>query len=73
MSSKAGPQSPAIASPTPVPGVITYTVQAGDTLSKIAKEFEVDVEAIVEANDIEDPSLIRVGQVLVIPLAKPKE
>ena len=65
--------TPAIAAPTPVAGVVTYTVQAGDTLSKIAKEFEVTVEAIVEANDIEDVSLIRVGQVLVIPLTKPKE
>jgi LysM repeat protein/ribosomal protein L40E len=59
--------------PTSTPTVITYTVQAGDTLGKIAKEFGVTVEAIVEANDIEDPSLIQVGQVLVIPIAKPEE
>jgi len=71
-----GEPSPAT---TPVPthavttGVITYTVQAGDTLSQIAKEFGVTVEAIIEANDIEDPSLIQVGQVLVIPVAKPEE
>jgi len=52
---------------TPSGGVITYTVQAGDTLAKIAAEFGVTVEEIVEANDIEDPSLINVGQVLVIP------
>lgn len=65
--------TPAVATPTPVTGAITYTVQAGDTLGKIAKEFGVTVEAIVEANDIEDPSLIQVGQVLVIPVAKPEE
>jgi len=54
--------------PTPPPiAVITYTVQAGDTLGKIAAEFGVTVEEIIEANDIEDPSLINVGQVLVIP------
>jgi LysM repeat protein/tetratricopeptide (TPR) repeat protein len=63
----------AVATPTPVTGVVTYTVQAGDTLGQIAKEFGVTVEAIVEANDIEDPSLIQVGQVLVIPVAKPEE
>jgi LysM repeat protein len=52
---------------TPPYEVITYTVQAGDTLSEIAAEFGVTVDAIAEANDIEDPSLIRIGQVLVIP------
>jgi len=60
------------ATPTPEPtraltGFITYTVQPGDTLAKIAAEFGVTVEEIVEANEIEDPSLINVGQVLVIP------
>lgn len=58
-------ETPAMA--TPSPAVITYTVQAGDTLAKIAAEFGVTVEEITEANDIEDPSLISVGQVLVIP------
>jgi len=58
---------PVPAMTTPSPGAITYTVQPGDTLAKIAAEFGVTVEAIVEANEIEDPSLINVGQVLVIP------
>ena len=59
--------TPAMATPSPATGVITYTIQAGDTLGKIAAEFGVTVEALAEANDIEDPSLINVGQVLVIP------
>ncbi|GEM_PF-1717666 len=59
--------APLTTTPSPAAEVITYTVQAGDTLGKIAAEFEVTVEAIIEANDIEDPSLINVGQVLVIP------
>jgi LysM repeat protein len=58
---------------TPPSEVITYTVQAGDTLSEIAAEFGVTVDAIAEANDIEDPSLIRIGQVLVIPSPGPRE
>lgn len=62
-----GGVAPLITTPSPAPGVITYTVQAGDTVGKIAAEFGVTVEALVEANDIEDPSLINVGQVLVIP------
>lgn len=44
-----------------------YTVQAGDTLTSIARDFEVEVDAILLANNIIDPSRIRVGQQLIIP------
>jgi hypothetical protein len=48
----------------------TYTVQPGDTLSKIARTVYGDgrkYPLIQKANDIADPSKIYVGQVLVIP------
>jgi LysM repeat protein len=50
----------------------TYTVKAGDTLSKIAKQQLGDANAymkIFEANrdQISDPDLIKPGQVLTIP------
>ncbi len=45
----------------------TYTIQRGDTLSKIAKQFGVSVDAIAKANNIANPSLIKPGQVLTIP------
>ena len=50
----------------------TYTVQAGDSLSKIAKEFYGNANAynkIFEANrnKLNDPNKIQVGQELVIP------
>jgi LysM repeat protein len=50
----------------------TYTVQAGDTLSKIAKQFygnANDYMRIFEANkdQLKDPNMIKVGQVLKIP------
>ncbi|GEM_PF-4205065 len=65
------PQATSTPKRTPPPtAVITHTVQAGDTLAKIAAEFGVTVEEIAEANDIEDPSLINVGQVLVIPTSR---
>ncbi len=49
-----------------------YIVQAGDSLSKIAKHFYGDAqkyERIAKANDIENPDLIKVGQKLEIPAA----
>jgi nucleoid-associated protein YgaU len=52
--------------------VSTYTVKAGDTLSKIAKEHLGNANAymqIFEANrdQLTDPDLIKPGQVLKIP------
>jgi murein DD-endopeptidase MepM/ murein hydrolase activator NlpD len=56
--------------PTAEPPI--YVVQPGDTLFSIAQRFGSTVEAIVVANDIADPSLIRVGQRLIIPTAQPE-
>ena len=47
--------------------VTTHEVKAGDTLSRIAERFGVTVEAIAEANNISNPNLVRVGQILIIP------
>ena len=45
---------------------ITYVVQAGDTLSGIATKFGTTVANLVSLNNISDPNLIYVGQVLII-------
>ncbi len=55
----------------------TYTVKPGDSLSLIAKNLWGDAmrwKEIFEANQdqIKDPNLIRVGQVLKIPGAQPE-
>ncbi|MEK4606533.1 LysM peptidoglycan-binding domain-containing protein [Geobacillus sp. FSL W8-1251] len=42
----------------------TYTVQKGDTLSKIAKKYNTTVDALQKLNRIRNPNLIRVGQKL---------
>lgn len=48
----------------------THIVVAGDTLSGIAKEYGTTVEAIMEANDLSDASLIIIDQVLSIPVGE---
>lgn len=44
----------------------TYVVQRGDTLSRIALRFGTTVQKLVNLNDIRNPNLIFVGQVLKI-------
>lgn len=48
-------------------GQVTHTVQAGENLYRIALKYGVTVDAIAQANNITNPNLILVGQVLVIP------
>ncbi|MBM3788761.1 MAG: LysM peptidoglycan-binding domain-containing protein [Acidobacteria bacterium] len=68
----APPPAPAAAPAPPPPSPATYTVQPGDTLSKISKQHFGDANKymrIFEANrdQLDDPNKIRVGQVLKIP------
>jgi LysM repeat protein len=45
----------------------TYVVHPGDTLGEIALRHGTTVAALVEANRLADPNLIRIGQLLHIP------
>ena len=49
---------------------VSYTVQPGDTLSRIAQKTGARVADIINANKISDPSRVQVGQVLFIPGGK---
>jgi len=44
----------------------TYVVQAGDTLSSIARRFETTVAVLMELNNLTNPNVIYVGQTLLI-------
>jgi formylglycine-generating enzyme required for sulfatase activity/serine/threonine protein kinase len=46
---------------------VSYTVQRGDSLSRIAHRFNASVDDIRNANRISDETKIKVGQVLFIP------
>ncbi|MCB9006762.1 MAG: LysM peptidoglycan-binding domain-containing protein [Ardenticatenaceae bacterium] len=64
------PVPPPGTTPTPVPpptGSQIYIVQPGDTLSGIARRFNVSITAIAQANGITNVDYIYVGQRLVIP------
>jgi len=48
-------------------GQTTHTVQAGENLTRIALKYGTTVQALVQANNITNPNLVFVGQVLTIP------
>ena len=49
----------------------TYTVKAGDNLTKIAFAYSVTPTEIIHANHLKDNAVLHAGQVLTIPEAKP--
>ncbi|HUK81224.1 MAG TPA: L,D-transpeptidase family protein [Verrucomicrobiae bacterium] len=52
-------------SPTPAPEKVDYTVEAGDSLAKIAKKFGTTIELIKQSNNL-SRDMIRVGDRLRI-------
>lgn len=60
--------------PTPLPtGLargteIEYLVLPGDILAEIANRFLSTEDAIIDANDLEDPNSLFVGQLLLVPV-----
>ena len=73
--------SVAVGSPTiqpstgPAPAVSTYVIKTGDTLSKVAADFGLTLEQLMEANvlTITDADLIAVGDEILIPIPPPDE
>ncbi len=63
--------------PTPVPEPTpqVYVIKTGDTLSKVAREFGVTLDQLLEANadTITNPDRIAVGDTIIIPLPPPEE
>lgn len=58
---------PTVPPPTPTPSPLLHAVQPGETLAGIAAAYGVSLAELIAVNHIQDPNLIRVGQVLVIP------
>ncbi len=58
---------PSSSSPTTAGCTTVYRVKPGDTLTKIAKQYNMNVSALARANGISNASHIVVGQVICIP------
>ncbi len=58
------PQPPPAPPPT---GECTYTVKGGDTLGRIAGQYNTTVAQLASMNGIANPNFIYVGQVLKVP------
>ena len=67
--STATPTSTPTATPTPMP--VIYVVQSGDTLLSIAIEYDTTVDALLQANDLDEREMIYAGQELVIATPAP--
>ncbi|HLF28843.1 MAG TPA: LysM peptidoglycan-binding domain-containing protein [Anaerolineae bacterium] len=50
-------------------GQVTHVVQSGENLFRIALRYGLTADQVAAANSISDPTLIYVGQQLVIPIA----
>jgi membrane-bound lytic murein transglycosylase D len=48
----------------------SYVVKPGDTLSSIARRYDLDVSTLAKSNDIRSPYALSVGQRLMIPADK---
>lgn len=68
-------QSPTPDAPHALPTLRTdpeeYVVQHNDTLNQIAKNYGVSLEQLIDANQLANPNLLEIGQILTIPAPMP--
>lgn len=61
-----GPATPTVTAP-PASSAAIHVVASGDNLARVAAQYGTSVQALVDANGIANPNLIRVGQQLNVP------
>jgi LysM repeat protein len=65
------PATPAPPAAAPPPAPLVHVVRAGDTVWDLALRYGTSVGALAAANNLANPSFIRIGQALAIPQAAP--
>jgi LysM repeat protein len=72
---KALPVKPVAENSPKIDSKKSYVVAKGDTPLKIAKKFKVPFDDLLAVNKIDDPTKLKIGQKLVIPVkaTKPKK
>lgn len=55
----------------PTKGIL-YKLGPGESLWEIAHRFDIKLRNIITANGIEEPELVQIGRVLILPNAKPE-
>ncbi|TXK17845.1 LysM peptidoglycan-binding domain-containing protein [Homoserinibacter sp. GY 40078] len=63
------PSTPVVSTPAPVINS-TYVIKTGDTISSIAKKFDVSIQKLLDANGLSWSSIIYAGRSLTIPGVK---
>ena len=59
--------APIDATPAIDASTLSYTVVEGDTIEDIAAQFDTTVADVVALNDLSNPDLLQIGQVLLVP------
>jgi 3D (Asp-Asp-Asp) domain-containing protein len=56
-----------------IPATLTYEVQAGDSLYRIAAKFGTDIATLQQINKLHNPNFLSIGQALQIPNHEQKQ
>lgn len=67
------PKAEMVPKAEPVAGGPKHTVAKGETLTSIAKQYNIPLADLINANKIENDRKLQIGQILVVPTAKAPE
>ncbi len=62
----ASPNGVAPLAPSKISGTY-YTIQPGDTLTKVARRYAIPLQSLLDANPNINPKTLRIGQTILIP------